>query len=355
VTELDAKLLGRAVELATQGRGYVEPNPMVGCVIARDGRIIGEGFHAKFGQPHAEPSAIASLVESPRGATAYVTLEPCCHTDKQTPPCVPRLIEAGIARVVIGALDPNPQVNGKGIEQLRAAGILVERVVDDDCLGLIEAFTINTLKQRPMVTVKYAVSADGKLAGTRGERLQISSPESAVRVHTFRGWVDAILVGGSTVKNDNPRLTARGVEVRRVARRIVLDPSRDAPGNAVVFDEPPMTSVYRSRDLHGVMASLWQDYRVAHVLVEAGPRLIRAFVEAGLADRVWAIRSPRRVDAVDAPVEPEAVRSLREVAPEVARSRVGPDEWVELRQDATSGVSTDFNLLHGLKRSTTQA
>src|SRR4029434_7217072 len=121
--DFDHEMLRRAIRLAMNGRGRVEPNPMVGCVIVKDGRVIGEGYHAQFGGPHAEPTALASCTEPPAGATAYVTLEPCCHTNKKTPPCAPRLIEAKIARVVVGAVDPNPDVDGKGIAMLRAAGI----------------------------------------------------------------------------------------------------------------------------------------------------------------------------------------------------------------------------------------
>src|SRR3954471_11125068 len=126
MNETDAQFLNRAMHLGMNGRGRVEPNPMVGCVLVKNGRVIGEGYHAQFGGPHAEPEALASCTESPTGATAYVTLEPCCHTNKKTPPCTPRLIEAKIARVVIGCLDPNPDVNGKGVAMLRAAGIQVD-------------------------------------------------------------------------------------------------------------------------------------------------------------------------------------------------------------------------------------
>src|SRR3954451_14133944 len=126
MTDLDLQHLRRAMRLAMNGRAFVEPNPMVGCVIVKDGRIIGEGYHKRFGGPHAEPNALASCTESPQGATAYVTLEPCCHSNKKTPPCAPKLIEAKIARVVIGCLDPNPDVNGKGVAMLRNAGIRVD-------------------------------------------------------------------------------------------------------------------------------------------------------------------------------------------------------------------------------------
>src|SRR5437764_5805960 len=137
----EEQFLRRAIRLAMNGRGAVEPNPMVGCVIVKDGRVIGEGYHARYGGAHAEPTALASCTESSAGATAYVTLEPCCHTNKKTPPCAPRLIEAGIVRVVVGCLDPNKYVNGNGLNALRAAGVeVVGPVLEDQAKQLIAPF-----------------------------------------------------------------------------------------------------------------------------------------------------------------------------------------------------------------------
>src|SRR5215212_9724063 len=164
MSETDECYLRRAIRLAMNGRGRVEPNPMVGCVLVKNGRVIGEGYHQQFGGPHAEPNALASCTESPEGATAYVTLEPCCHTNKKTPPCAPRLIEAKIARVVIGCLDPNPDVNGKGVAMLRKAGIHVDGpVLEGPAKQLIAMFRAN-LMSRPYVTAKWAQTADGKVA-----------------------------------------------------------------------------------------------------------------------------------------------------------------------------------------------
>src|SRR5205085_6768082 len=138
MTEFDEQMMRTAIGLAMRGRGRVEPNPMVGCVIVKDGRIIGQGYHERFGGPHAEPNALAACKESPAGATAYVTLEPCCHQDKKTPPCVPVLIAAKLARVVVATTDPNPQVSGRGIEQLRGAGVDVTAgVLEAECRQLI--------------------------------------------------------------------------------------------------------------------------------------------------------------------------------------------------------------------------
>src|SRR5829696_6363962 len=209
-SELDIAMMRRAVALAQRGRGRVEPNPMVGCVIVRDGRVIGEGFHEQFGAPHGEAAALAACAESPAGATAYVTLEPCCHTNKKTPPCVPALIEARLARVVVGSVDPNPDVNGQGLDQLRAAGIAVTQgVLEESTKQLLAPFIARVVYDRPYVTLKWAETADGKVAGPRGERLQISNPRSTRAVHALRAASDAILVGINTVINDDPLLTAR--------------------------------------------------------------------------------------------------------------------------------------------------
>src|SRR5256714_3438527 len=155
--ELDQQFMHRAIRLAMNGRGRVEPNPMVGCVIVKAGKIIGEGIHEHFGGPHAEPNALASCTESPQGASVYVTLEPCCHTNKKTPPCTPRLIEAKLARVVIGCLDPNPEVNGNGVRMLREAGIQVDgSVLEAEAKQLIAPFPARGNHNRPDVTLKWA-------------------------------------------------------------------------------------------------------------------------------------------------------------------------------------------------------
>src|SRR5205823_4241162 len=164
--ESDQTFLRRAIRLAMNGRGRVEPNPMVGCVIVKEGRMIGEGYHQEFGGPHAEPNALANCTESAAGATAYVTLEPCCHVNKKTPPCVPRLIEAKLGRVVIGCLDPNPDVHGRGVAMFRAAAVVVDGpVLEAEAKQLIAPFIARTVRGRPYVTLKWAETADRRVAG----------------------------------------------------------------------------------------------------------------------------------------------------------------------------------------------
>ena len=205
----DEMYMRRALDLARRGAGWVNPNPMVGAVIVRDGCIIGEGWHTAFGELHAERQAIAHCVGPTEGATIYVTLEPCCHTGK-TPPCTEALIDAGFARVVMGAPDANPLVAGKGVACLRAAGIeVVEGVLRDECVAINRAFFHHIQTGLPYVTLKYAMTMDGKIATCAGDSQWITGPDARLRVHEDRRAAAAIMVGVNTVLADNPSLTCR--------------------------------------------------------------------------------------------------------------------------------------------------
>ncbi len=338
--KVDERFMRRVLELAARGRGDVEPNPMVGCVIVGQGRVIGEGFHRKFGEAHAEREALGACAESPRGASVYVNLEPCCHSNKKTPPCVPALIEAGVGRVVVGCVDPNPQVSGKGIEELRGAGIEVEvGVLEAESKQLNAAFFAGVVHGRPYVTLKWAQSADGKVAGAKGARKQISNELSMRVVHELRGRSDAIVVGIGTVLADDPMLLPRGVQMRRPLIRGVMDSGlriglesrlvkTAGEGKVVVYcaaeevegkisrtvplSERGVEVVAVARGRMGrpgpmlVLADLAKR-GVTHLLVDAGPTLGQSLIDQGLADRVWMIQSPMVVgekDAPDAPVAP---------------------------------------------------
>ena len=378
-----AHWMRRAIRLAMNGRGRVEPNPMVGCVIVKNGRAIGEGFHQQFGGPHAEPNALAACTESPEGATAYVTLEPCCHTNKKTPPCVPKLIEAKVARVVIGCFDPNPYVNGGGAGQLRRGGIeVVAPVVEAECRNLIEVFSNRVACLNPYVTLKWAESADGKVAGPGGARLQISGPESSRLVHQLRANSDAIVVGIGTVLADDPLLTPRGVPVRHKPLRIVLDRQLRTPLHAKLvttasdwptavffnyFSAPPGAEkrleaqgvkVYG----HDVMATnddndlaialdgvMRDELRLGEVLVEPGPTLAARFFAYRRVNRLWVIRSPT---VIKDPTAPSAAKVPDWLVP-TGTLHVGKDVLTEYRRplldDATDTeyapvASADFVL-----------
>lgn len=211
----------QALKLATRGRGAVEPNPLVGAVVVRDGVCLGEGWHQRFGGPHAEIHALANVAD-PQGATLYVTLEPCCHHGK-TPPCTEAILLAGIQRVVYAMADPFPQVSGQGAERLRQAGLEVQLGPGENAARRLNAPYLKLLStHRPWVIAKWAMTIDGKIATRSGDSKWISNPASRRLVHTLRGQVDAILVGIGTVLADDPLLTARPAGPR-LATRIVLD------------------------------------------------------------------------------------------------------------------------------------
>ncbi len=224
----DEVYMRRAIELAEKGEGYVNPNPMVGAVIVKGERIIGEGFHERYGELHAERNAIASLTESAEGATIYVTLEPCCHYGK-TPPCTEAIINSGISRVVIGSRDPNPLVSGKGAGILRENGITVENdFMRKECDGLNPVFFKYISTGMPYVVLKYAMTADGKIATVTGESKWITGEEARKDVAGLRHRYMGIMAGIGTVLADNPMLNARGDNLKSPVR-IICDSALRIP------------------------------------------------------------------------------------------------------------------------------
>lgn len=233
-TETDRQLMQRCLELARQASGQTAPNPMVGAVIVRDGQIVGEGFHPKAGQPHAEVFALRAAGEQAKGATIYVNLEPCSHYGR-TPPCADALIAAGVAKVVVGMVDPNPKVAGTGIQRLREAGIeVIVGVEETACRELNEGFIHRMLYQQPLGILKYAMTLDGKIAATSGHSAWVTSPESRALVHQLRSGCDAVIVGGNTVRRDNPLLTSHGQGTHNPLR-VVMSRSLDLPDDAQLW------------------------------------------------------------------------------------------------------------------------
>lgn len=229
----DRDYMLRAVELARRGEGRVNPNPMVGAVIVKDGRIIGEGWHHKYGDLHAERDALASLTEPAEGATIYVTLEPCCHYGKQ-PPCTLAIIEHGISRVVIGSRDPNPKVAGKGVRMLREHGITVEEdFMRDECDALNSAFFHYITQGTPYVMMKYAMTADGKIATRTGASKWISGEAARQRGHVWRNACMGIMVGIGTVLADDPTLNCR-IEGGKDPIRIICDTNLRIPEDSQI-------------------------------------------------------------------------------------------------------------------------
>ncbi|WP_315788766.1 bifunctional diaminohydroxyphosphoribosylaminopyrimidine deaminase/5-amino-6-(5-phosphoribosylamino)uracil reductase RibD [Fischerella sp. JS2] len=230
-TEFDRAMMQRCLELARRALGCTSPNPMVGAVIVKDGEIIGEGFHPRAGEPHAEVFALKAAGTNARGATIYVSLEPCNHYGR-TPPCSEALIAAGVAKVVVGMVDPNPLVGGGGIAKLRAAGIeVIVGVEEEACRKLNEGFIHRILYKRPLGILKYAMTLDGKIATTTGHSAWVTNQEARSVVHQLRAACDAVIVGGNTVRLDNPHLTSRQQGAHNPLR-IVMSRSLNLPAQA---------------------------------------------------------------------------------------------------------------------------
>ncbi len=234
--EGDERWMARCLELARQGWGLTSPNPMVGSVVVRAGQAVGEGFHPKAGAPHAEVFALRAAGDLAAGGTLYINLEPCNHYGR-TPPCTEAIIGAGIRRVVVGMIDPNPRVAGSGLDRLRSAGISVTTgVLQEECEVLNEAFAHFITTGKPFGILKYAMTLDGKIATRTGDSFWVSGEAARRLVHHWRSGYDAVIVGGNTVRKDNPQLTVRLVEGRNPLR-VVLSRHLDLPLNAQIWDQ----------------------------------------------------------------------------------------------------------------------
>jgi diaminohydroxyphosphoribosylaminopyrimidine deaminase/5-amino-6-(5-phosphoribosylamino)uracil reductase len=269
----------RALELAERGRGKTGDHPLVGAVVVRDGEIVGEGWYEFDGISHAEAIALERAGESARGATLYVTLEPCSHHGR-TPPCADAVVAAGVARVVVGARDPNPVVDGRGLERLHAGGIEVELLDDLTARRQNESWRVWKSLGRPFVTYKAAITLDGRVA-VPGRRW-VSGEESRRRVHELRAASDAVAVGMGTVRADSPRLDARGVEAERQPRRLAFGRGPLPQGSELELRSGRLEEELRALAAEGVKS----------VLLEGGPTLATAFLAAGLVDKLLLFVAP---------------------------------------------------------------
>lgn len=280
---MDASYLERAIELAEWGRPTTHPNPVVGAVVVSEGEIVGEGFHERKGEAHAEVRALVAAGERARGGTLHVTLEPCAHHGT-TPPCVDALVAAGVARVVVGQNDPNPNIEGGGIDRLRQSGVEVELIEGElarRCRQQLEAWRTWVLKRRPFVTYKVALTLDGRVT-VPGSRW-VSGEESRRLVHELRAASDAVAVGMGTVRWDNPRLDARDVATPRG------QPRRVAFGRGPLPDDSELE--LRGGPLVEELEALAHD-GVQSLLLEGGPTLAAAFLEQDLVDKVLVFVAP---------------------------------------------------------------
>ncbi len=333
-SEWDEKMMRKALSLAKQGQFSARPNPAVGCVITQQDRVIAEGWHQKAGEPHAERVALASASESVKGATVYVTLEPCSHFGR-TPPCADALIDASVSRVVVAMQDPNPQVAGSGIQRLQDAGIQVDvGLLAFEAEVLNKGFNFAMRYQRPLVQLKMASSLDGRTAMASGESQWITGAASRQRVQWLRAEQDAMLTGIGTVLHDDPSLTVRldqaSLDAQQSYRnaadqpiRVILDSDLQLPLTAKLIDLPGQVVVMTAEsalaekpqklaqlqqkgvtvhgvaeqqtgqlDLKAVLTLLWQTYQVQRLMVEAGARLAGALIQAGVVDEFHLFTAP---------------------------------------------------------------
>ena len=330
----DTLLMHRACKLARRGEGFVEPNPMVGAVVAKsDGTVLGEGWHKRFGSAHAEVHALAMAGEAARDATLFVTLEPCCHTGK-TPPCTDAILQAGLRRVVVATTDPFPAVAGKGISILQKAGLQVDvGLLEHEAKRLTAPFRMLTMAKRPWMIAKWAMTLDGYLAlphaGTNssGEpepNQWISSEVSRAIVHDLRRRVDAIVVGVQTALVDDPLLTARPSGTRPLVR-VVLDRQARLPVDSRLVqtaqEHPllvavgPQAATDKTKQLQDMGCEIWRSptdqssqmlielvkefgvRQMTNVLVEGGARVLESCFQADIIDEVWAFLAPKLLDA----------------------------------------------------------
>ncbi len=322
-TATDSTYMQRALELAAMGTGYVHPNPLVGCVVVKDGQIIGEGYHQRYGEAHAEVHALQAAGAAAKDAVLYVTLEPCSHTGK-TPPCAEAVVRAGVARVVVAMRDPNPLVDGGGLARLREAGVsYTVGVCEEESRRLNEAFVHYVTTQRPFVTLKCAITLDGKIATRTGASRWITGPAARELVHQLRHASDVILVGLGTVVHDDPLLTTRlphGAGVNPL--RVVVDSGLNLPLNAqlatvapecrtlVATTESAPESRQQQLEARGVeilrcpaydeggveIEAVWRMLGargMTSVLVEGGARLSATLLRRRLIDKVLFFVAPK--------------------------------------------------------------
>jgi diaminohydroxyphosphoribosylaminopyrimidine deaminase/5-amino-6-(5-phosphoribosylamino)uracil reductase len=356
--------MARALALAARGVGRTSPNPPVGAVVVNRGRIVGTGYHKRAGGPHAEVLALHQAGPHARGGTLYVTLEPCCHLDKRTPPCVPSIIASGITQVVVATRDPNPKVRGRGLSALRRAKLQVALGIGAaEAERLIEPHRTLVTTGRPFVTLKVAATLDGKIATARGESRWITGPAARKMVHRLRAGADAIVTGIGTVLMDDPSLTVRiGAVHPHVPLRIVLDPSLRIPLRAKVLTgrkastlivtttagpaskravlekmgaEVLVLPAQEGRIQWKVLLSKLGQRGIASLLIEGGAEVNASVLRAGVVDRVLFFLAPRLLGGraaigVIGGMSPARLSDALRVK-KLTLSRVGPDILVEGR------------------------
>jgi len=316
----DESYIKLTLEIAKKGIGFVSPNPLVGAVLVKDGKIIGAGYHQKFGEAHAEINAINSASESVEGASLFVNLEPCAHFGK-TPPCVDIILEKKIKKVVIGTLDMNTLVCGKGVQKLKENGVEVKvGILENECIEINKFFFKNVTKKTPYVTLKAAMTLDGKIADASYQSKWITSTSSRKQVHKLRAEYDAVLIGANTVNKDDPQLTVRLAEGRN-PKRIILDPQLKIALDRKIFHSEKNVFLFASSEKRGSSKALLlenlgvklcflkvdankqfhlktilkkiSNEKIASVLIEGGAKIFNSFIKENLFDELKIFIAPK--------------------------------------------------------------
>jgi diaminohydroxyphosphoribosylaminopyrimidine deaminase / 5-amino-6-(5-phosphoribosylamino)uracil reductase len=316
----DTFYMKRALHLAARAKGMTSPNPMVGAVLVKHGKIISEDYHRRPGTPHAEALVLANSGEKAKGATLYVNLEPCCHTEKRTPPCTRGIVNSGIKKVVVAMLDPNPKVSGMGVMEIRKAGIEVSTgIFEEEAKKLNEFYIKHMTTGRPFVVLKIAMTLDGKIATPEGQSKWITGEKARRSVHHLRNSVDAIMTAIGTVKTDNPQMTAR-IKGGKNPLRIVIDPNLEISSEARILQAPPETIIVTNQnnsnniytlnsessviyfkdllDLNWLVGKLGM-MGITSVLIEGGASLNAHALQDGIVDKIMVYIAPKIIGGKD--------------------------------------------------------
>jgi len=360
----DEFYIKRSLRLASKARGRTSPNPMVGAILVKNGMIISEDYHRRPGSPHAEALVIEKAGEKAQGSTLYVNLEPCCHSEKRTPPCTRAIINAGIKKMIIGMIDPNPKVSGKGVMELERAGIQVKRgVLENESRKLNEFYIKNITTGRPFVILKIAMTLDGKIATPDGQSKWITGEKSRKMVHHMRSYVDAILTAIGTVRADDPKMTSR-IRSGKNPLRIVIDPHLEMPLDAKILQRAPETiivtkeadmqeqqrEIIEKKQIMNDMGVEIIEYKgekanlvwllellgrrgIASILIEAGSSLNAYALSEGIVDKVMFFIAPRIMGGLKSfpAIGGEIYRRLEEIysVRDLKIRKIGEDFLVE--------------------------
>lgn len=322
-SSFDCEMIQRCISLASQAKGQTSPNPMVGAVIVQNNQVVGEGYHPSAGQPHAEIFALEQAQAKAQGATLYVNLEPCNHHGK-TPPCTDAIIKSGIAKVVIGMIDPDPRVSGSGVKSLTEAGIeVVVGVEEEACRQLNEAFIYRVVHKKPLGILKYAMTLDGKIAATSGHSAWVTGEAARHYVHQLRATCDAVIIGGNTVRQDNPHLTTHGVSAHNPLR-VVMSRSLNLPLDAHLWETSEVpTLVITQTGINPALQKqlLTHGVEVIELKSLSPAQVLQHLYERGLSSVLWECGGRLAAQAI---AENAVQKIIAFIAPKIIGGEIAP-------------------------------